>query len=726
MSAATFTAEMVATQLGDSYAALPAEERSRHVRMLRTAAAAERPVLWAGPTAAAPWRVTVASPDAIGVLAIIAGLFTVHRMDIIRARVFSVEVPRTSVTVRPARGTRRAPSQRSLPPISCALDVFDVGPLTGPPSPTVWTRFRRDLDHLMGLVNDGRTAEAQDWVIDRFSAALRELPAAGGSLAPVAIAIENEPASLHTRLAIRSRDVPGFLFAFTNALSGSTVDIRAAAVDTVDGEAADVFWVTDRDGVRVTGQEALQELRVACALIKQFTHLLPRSPHPAQALRQFRGLVSQVLASPQGARDLTNLETPEVLQSLADLMGVSRFLWEDFLRLQHENLYPVVADASSLDAAADRSVLEPALTARLAAAPLEEREAVVNAFKDRWMFRIDLRHITGRIDFGRFSEELTVLAEVVVNAAAALGHARMAAAGLAAPAPWAIVALGKFGGREMGFGSDIELVFVYGNTVDPGASAHAYYEDFVKAFQGIIHARQDGIFEIDLRLRPHGSAGALAVPIGGFRRYYAEAGEAQQFERLALVKLRPVAGDPELGAAITAVRDSFVYSTAPLDFGDIQKLRGLQVEELVPVGAVNAKYSPGGLVDLEYFVQTRQILQGAADPSVRTTNTLEAVARLEASGALTPAAASALRDDYGFLRRLIDALRVVRGNAKDLNIPAAGTDEFRYLAQRLHFASPETLSSAIAAHMAAAARVWQDPIPRVSATATPRRPHPTG
>lgn len=163
--------------------------------------------------------------------------------------------------------------------------------------------------------------------------------------------VDNPAGSDHTRLELHSADVPGFLFAFTNALAGSTVDIRQASVETVNGQARDLFWVTGRDGRPLTSPDRIQELRVAAVLVKQFTYLLPRSPELAQALRQFRGLLGQILAKPERARDLTNLQSPEVLETLAGLMGVSRFLWEDFLRLQHENLYPVVVDVSGLNAA---------------------------------------------------------------------------------------------------------------------------------------------------------------------------------------------------------------------------------------------------------------------------------------------------------------------------------------------------------------------------------------
>ena len=146
-------------------------------------------------------------------------------------------------------------------------------------------------------------------------------------------------------------------------------------------------------------------------------------------------------------------------------------------------------------------------------------------------------------------------------------------------------------------------------------------------------------------------------------------GAARQFERMSLVKLRPVAGDPELGARVVEVRDAFVYSGIPLDMKNILHLRNRQASELVQAGSVNAKYSPGGLVD---------------------------VAR---GGHISKQRTSELRETYGFLRQLIDALRVVRGHARDLAIPSVDSREFAYLTRRLKYESSLKLQRAIAIHM---------------------------
>jgi glutamate-ammonia-ligase adenylyltransferase len=318
----------------------------------------------------------------------------------------------------------------------------------------------------------------------------------------------------------------------------------------------------------------------------------------------------------------------------------------------------------------------------------------------------------------QFSQELTNLAEVIVEETCRLVHAELREL-FGRPkladgreCGWCVCALGKFGGRELGYASDIELIFVYeaeGQTSGTNVIANGrYFEEFVTRVLQTLRARSEGIFEIDLRLRPHGKAGTLACSLDSFRHYFAPDGEARQFERLALVKLRPFAGDSSLGEEVAAARDRFVYSGQPLDIENILHLRRRQAAELVPPRTASAKHSLGGLVDIEYFVQAQQIEVGHANSSVRVTGTLPAIDRLTEAGALSAKQAHDLSRAYQFLRRLIEALRVVRGHAKDLTIPTAGSREFAHLVRRLHYDSPTTLSREIDERMGLAQSLWAE------------------
>src|SRR5262249_46492093 len=140
---------------------------------------------------------------------------------------------------------------------------------------------------------------------------------------------------------------------------------------------------------------------------------------PEGALLHFREFVSQLFTRPDWTKELASLETSGVLEALAQLLGVSDFLSNDFLRMQHANLFPVVRDVGALAVAKSREALEAELASVLqSASTAEGRHEALNAFKDREMFRVDMRHILGHIrEFSQFSEELTDVAEIIVAAA---------------------------------------------------------------------------------------------------------------------------------------------------------------------------------------------------------------------------------------------------------------------------------------------------------------------
>ena len=195
---------------------------------------------------------------------------------------------------------------------------------------------------------------------------------------------------------------------------------------------------------------------------------------------------------------------------------------------------------------------------------------------------------------------MTTLAEAVVQRAFEMSIERVAKRrGLPAKAPcaWATMALGKFGGRDMGFGSDIEIIFVYEleGTADERGTVNnsTFFEEAVREFLKTIETREHGVFEIDLRLRPYGSQGPLASSLAALTDYYGPGGDVRPFERLALVRMRPVVGDDDLARRVLSIRDRFVYSAEPVDMDNVRHLRQRQADELVSPGKLNAKLSPG-------------------------------------------------------------------------------------------------------------------------------------
>ena len=162
-----------------------------------------------------------------------------------------------------------------------------------------------------------------------------------------------------------------------------------------------------------------------------------------------------------------------------------------------------------------------------------------------------------------------------------------------------------------------------------------FFEKLVRSVVSTIHARQEGIFQIDLQLRPYGKVGQYGCFAGGFSPILRSEGPAWAYERQALVKMRPIAGDPTLGAELCMLRDEYAYCGGPFDVTAMRAMRERQVRHLVTGGTFNAKFSPGGLVDVEYLIQGLQINHGAENPSLRVTNLRQAMALLFDAGILS-------------------------------------------------------------------------------------------
>jgi glutamate-ammonia-ligase adenylyltransferase len=415
------------------------------------------------------------------------------------------------------------------------------------------------------------------------------------------------------------------------------------------------------------------------------------------------------MARPDRAREFAALDRPEVLDALVRVLGESRFLWEDFLQSQPENILPLIDDPRRWRRSPDRDELARDLAQRLARdADLEDRIRALRRFKDREIFRADVRTILGLSDGPEgFADELTDVAEVVVAAALELSLERLGperpGRGDGRPVPVSICALGKFGGRELGFASDLELMVVWDDREVDGSARVAppseYFDRVVTTLRQVLGVRHGATFEPDFRLRPYGKGGPPATALSLFEAYYRAGGAAWAYERQALIRLRAVAGDRELGGLLERRRDAFVYGPEPLDHDALRKMRAMQLRQLIRPGTINAKLSPGALVDIEYAVQAMQITHGRDDPALRCPSTLGAIEALCEAGHLDRATANTLSDGCRFFRSLIGALRVVRGNAEDLTVPPAQSDDFAQLARRMRLDSADRLRSVLQAQL---------------------------
>jgi glutamate-ammonia-ligase adenylyltransferase len=262
----------------------------------------------------------------------------------------------------------------------------------------------------------------------------------------------------------------------------------------------------------------------------------------------------------------------------------------------------------------------------------------------------------------------------------------------------AVLAMGKLGGRELGYASDLDVIFVYsgdGETDGPRPLDNVtFMSRLAQRLMGGLHSRHDAgrLYEVDTRLRPSGSQGLLVSSLSGWERYHREKGAL--WERQALTKLRPVAGDEALCARVQATATECVYGQPPNDAPDdlakaIHAMRERIEEELGgSIRGQDVKVGRGGLIDIEFAAQYLQICHGHEHTGLRTPTTLDALAAAAEAGLSAEDALTMLMQAYEFMRGLEHRMRIVHDRAVH-RLPEDPT-ELEKLARRANF--PDALA----------------------------------
>ncbi len=393
---------------------------------------------------------------------------------------------------------------------------------------------------------------------------------------------------------------------------------------------------------------------------------LAEAPDPELA----RVALSRVGEDPR-AREALGRE--EVLRPLARLLGFSTAA-ADFL----------VAHPEETGDLADLRPRTPGELEAELAADLARLGTVagLRRFRRRALLRLAARDLAGA-HLDEVVSEITAVAEACLVAACR-------AAGLADG--FAVVGLGKLGGAELNYASDVDLVFVH------AGGGPVRQEEVERAVRGLIHLladpTEDGVaLRVDPTLRPGGRAGALSRSLEATLAYYAR--EAATWERQALIKARPVAGDPSLGRAFIEGVAPVVYP-ADLHPGAIEEVRQVKVrlEEYVRARGkewVEVKRGRGGIRDVEFAVQLLQLVHGRRDERLREPGTLRALAVLAEEGYVAEEDARALADAYRFLRRLEHRLQMAR-DLQTHELPADRRSRER-LARSLGLPGPDALAA---------------------------------
>ena len=238
-----------------------------------------------------------------------------------------------------------------------------------------------------------------------------------------------------------------------------------------------------------------------------------------------------------------------------------------------------------------------------------------------------------------------------------------------------VVGFGKLGGSELNFSSDIDLVLAYPHSgQSDGSRSLDNSEYFVRLARQLVRLLNeptvDGICaRVDLRLRPFGNAGRLALPFSAMEQYYQS--EGRDWERYAWIKARPVAGDRHGGKQLQELLRPFVYRKY-LDytaFAGLREMKALIDAEVARKDlADNLKLGPGGIREIEFVVQLMQLIRGGREPSLRVRGLLPALTACEARGHISAARGKELREAYLFLRRVENRVQMLR-DAQTHDIP---------------------------------------------------------
>ena len=431
-------------------------------------------------------------------------------------------------------------------------------------------------------------------------------------------------------------------------------------------------------------------------------HLLravSETPDPDMALTN----LEKVSASLGGKGVLWELFSfsPQTLKLYVDLCSGSQFLSQ--ILINNPGMIDELLDSLLLDQPRTRLELQEELTDLCRHA--EDTDLILHSFLDKELLRIGVRDILGRDTLRETTAALSDLAETILGQLAVLQqpplHKRFGLPFLEGAdkpetvARFVILGLGKLGGREMSYHSDLDLIIIYEGNGETGLpKPHSRFDRFEKvpnhrffaevAKTIIREASSMGprgrLYEVDMRLRPTGKSGNLVISLHDFEKYY-QSGSAQLWERQALTRARVVHGDEEFGKQVMSTLTHVIYDVTwqPEMADEIANMR----EKVQASGTSrDLKRGYGGIIDIEFLVQLYRLKYGPTMPELRVTNTWDTLDSLEKTKLISGDEYQKLSDSHNFLRLVESKLRVLYNRSLD-ELPSQ-QEELEKLAKSLH------------------------------------------
>lgn len=361
-------------------------------------------------------------------------------------------------------------------------------------------------------------------------------------------------------------------------------------------------------------------------------------------------------------------------------------------------------------------------------ADFPQLKAGLRHYKVEQILRIGSRDLCGLADLEEVTAELSGLAAACLQRAYEVCGIQLqqeygrpleiAEDGRQQQAEMTILGMGKFGGNELNFSSDIDLIYCYsskngetsGGSRGEKISLHRYFVKLAELISQALHqVTEDGfVFRVDTRLRPDGNNGDLAISVRAAEAYYESWG--QSWERAAMIKARPVAGSIPLGEELLRRLKPFIYRRY-LDFGMIEDIKLMKQKINASLGREqegerNLKLGRGGIREVEFFIQAQQLINAGTKPQLQFRNSLRTLQRLQEEGLVTAEEQQVLSDAYRFLRTVEHRIQIVQ-EQQTHSLPSR-PEEFLALARRCGFNGAESFRAELERHRQGVSDIFKD------------------
>ena len=415
--------------------------------------------------------------------------------------------------------------------------------------------------------------------------------------------------------------------------------------------------------------------------IQQFNSILPKLinlcsgvPSPGKAIENLCRFVEAT-----GAREsFLNLfqENEKFLELLLILFGSSGLLSQTLIK--RPDLIDLLTDVDAIYKFKPPEKFSEELDNFLSTeSTLDSKAIILRSFKQAEELRIGVRYLIKEADLEGTLSDLSNLADAYLAAVFKLACEEVnKKASHSIPENFCIIGMGKLGGGELNFGSDLDIIFVYDELEENSSEGISYSTISQLIYKLTSEMTEAGYaYKIDTELRPEGGSGVLVLSVKGYENYFKS--RARIWEQQAMVRARVVAGNKEVGKKFLAVAHNFVFQekfeySSLIEISRLRERIEIELAQEKTKGK-NVKLGFGAIADIEFVMQILQLIHGKKNPRLRETNTIEAINKFVEHGMIDQLKAEKVKENYLFLRKLECALRII-GVTPSNNLPKDPSD----------------------------------------------------